>query len=64
MFETEKRHVESRKCGGQRLGERKANSGGPFINFLELFFLVLTEISQGKGSKKLWGCAEWLVCPH
>lgn len=46
MFETEKRHVESRRDGDKdREGERQ-RVGLPLI-FL-LFFHVLTEISQGE----------------
>lgn len=63
MFGSEKRHIERMVVGEQGLGKGKANSGGPFINFLKLFFLVLPEISQGESSQKLWGYSEWFICP-
>lgn len=45
-FET-KKTCGKRKGLGQGLGGRNANTDGPFINFLKLFFLGVTEISQG-----------------
>lgn len=46
-FETKETCGKRKEEQGQGLGGRNANTDGPSINFLKLFFLGVTEISQG-----------------
>lgn len=64
MFETEKRHEECGKDRGSDWeGVRQILMCLSLI-FLKLFFLGVTEISQGGNSRKPWRCTECSLCPR